>query len=383
MRTVLVAIAAVGWMFPAAASASGNPAPRVEVTDLGTLGGPSSWAAAINDSGQVVGHADVDEVHRHAFLWTREGGMRDLETLGGDDSMAWGINERGWVIGLSTTTSGTSTAFLWTPEAGMIEIVPGEAPAAALGINARGDVVGYRPSNEPPFMSGPFLWTANGGAQELSEVGAEGSAKVINSKGEVAGAAMFPPRMWFWSPTSGLHDIGPLGGVFGYGPTGINARGQVVGARFVEEASAYRAFVWDAKKGMADIGGSCSGSSLPDRINDRGDVLGYCEGDDAPFIWSAARNAKDVLTMAGKEVTAVELTNDGRVVGHVDFYDDKLWYEHAFSWTREGGMVELDSDPHVLSEANAVNARGQVVGWRSYGSGGWAHATVWMVHGGR
>lgn len=380
MRTVLVAIAAVVGMFPALAI--GNPAPRIEVTDLGTLGGPSSWAYAINERGQVVGYADLDEVRRHAFLWTREGGMRDLGTLGGGDSVAWGINERGWVIGRSTTGSGKWTAFLWTPEAGMIELAPGGPPAAVLGMNHRGDVVGYRPSNDPPYASGPFLWTPNGGTQELSEGGAEGSAKVINDKGEVAGAAMFPPRMWFWSPTSGLHEIEPLGGIYGYGPSDINARGQVVGAHYVEEGPAYRAFVWDVKNGMTDIGDFCSGSSLPDRINDRGDVLGYCEGYDTPFFWSAARSSIDLLTMPGKEVTAVALTNDGRVVGHVDFFGDRLWYEHAFSWTRQGGMVELDSDPHVLSEANAVNASGQVVGWRSAGNGQ-GHATVWVVQGGR
>ncbi|HEX7973979.1 MAG TPA: hypothetical protein VF498_06200, partial [Anaerolineales bacterium] len=77
-------------------------------------------------------------------------------------------------------------------------------------------------------------------------------------------------------PTGGLHEIEPLGGVFGYGPSDINARGQAVGARYVEDPAAYRAFVWDPKNGMTDIGGSCSGSSLPDRINDRGDVLGWC-----------------------------------------------------------------------------------------------------------
>ena len=36
--------------------------------DLGTLGGTTSYAAAINNSGQVVGHAVTAAGDQHAFL---------------------------------------------------------------------------------------------------------------------------------------------------------------------------------------------------------------------------------------------------------------------------------------------------------------------------
>jgi len=42
--------------------------------DLGTLGGPESSAAAINDSGQIAGTAQVDANTGHAFLLTPESG---------------------------------------------------------------------------------------------------------------------------------------------------------------------------------------------------------------------------------------------------------------------------------------------------------------------
>ena len=61
-------------------------APTYGVTDLGTLGGPTSSASAINASGQVVGAASTASGSQHAFLYG--GAMIDLGTLGGTNSFA-------------------------------------------------------------------------------------------------------------------------------------------------------------------------------------------------------------------------------------------------------------------------------------------------------
>src|SRR6516165_8387490 len=65
-------------------------------TDLGTLGGTSSLANAINNAtpAQVVGWADTASAEQHAFRWTQGGTngvptnkqMQDLGTLPGDTS---------------------------------------------------------------------------------------------------------------------------------------------------------------------------------------------------------------------------------------------------------------------------------------------------------
>jgi probable HAF family extracellular repeat protein len=75
--------------------------------DLGTLGGASSLASAINDRGQVVGTSLTPDGLEHAFLY-EDGRMIDLGTLGNpqiqhpiDDSKAADINDAGQVVGAS------------------------------------------------------------------------------------------------------------------------------------------------------------------------------------------------------------------------------------------------------------------------------------------
>lgn len=88
------------------------------ITDLGTLGGQSSVAWAVNNAGLVVGRADLprkgtQSVFR-AFVWTSGGGMKDLGSLSGRDwAQARDLNEKGWVVGETYLRSGLSRATVW------------------------------------------------------------------------------------------------------------------------------------------------------------------------------------------------------------------------------------------------------------------------------
>ena len=59
---------------------AGDPE-KIDMQDLGTLGGDYSHALGINDLGQVVGRSLTSTGAIRPFLWTAEGGMADLGTL--------------------------------------------------------------------------------------------------------------------------------------------------------------------------------------------------------------------------------------------------------------------------------------------------------------
>ena len=93
--------------------------------DLGTLGGSSARALAINNAGVITGHSEVDgdagtpwgSTHAFIILPSHSGqaGMIDLGTLGGDFSYGIAISENGQVAGYSTidATYGLIHAFLY------------------------------------------------------------------------------------------------------------------------------------------------------------------------------------------------------------------------------------------------------------------------------
>ncbi|MGC5172094.1 hypothetical protein ACLQ2Q_15735 [Microbacterium sp. DT81.1] len=136
------------------------------IRDLGTLGGASSGAVAINAFGHVAGDSATAGGSTHAFRWTPSVGMQDLGTLGGETSVAAGMNARGQVIGASYTAHGEHRAFRWTASGGMEDIGTLGGDFTTVGaINNLGQVTGY--SRLPNGNNRAFRWTPSHGIQDL------------------------------------------------------------------------------------------------------------------------------------------------------------------------------------------------------------------------
>lgn len=63
-----------------------------------------SSASGINDNGQVVGRCNYGIGGDHAAAWTN-GTITDLGTLGGNSSYAQDINNSGQIVGYANTTT--------------------------------------------------------------------------------------------------------------------------------------------------------------------------------------------------------------------------------------------------------------------------------------
>jgi len=157
------------------------------MNDLGTLGGTNSQAQGINQFGDVVGYSQLEgDGAFHAFLYTG-GAMHDLGTLGGNASVAQAINSSGAVVGYSTTATATPYhAFLLSPD-GMQDLgTLGGAQSFAEAVNDDGQVVGL---SDSPFGQRAFLYTSGTMVDVSSLVTLDTtlvSAYGINNSGQIA-----------------------------------------------------------------------------------------------------------------------------------------------------------------------------------------------------
>lgn len=374
LRTSTALLALVAFVaMPVLLAAQAQPA-RYTVTDLGTLGGPYSFAYGLNNAGIVSGGAATpnqqDFVSQTGFLWF-QGQMVNVGTLGGADcpgcsSEAGGPNASGLSPVLSETATmdannedfcafGTHRqclAAVWKAGAlTALPLLPGGHNSQAYWTNNQGQTAGFSETgvNDTTCLA-PFqvyqyqavVWQPDGSIRQLSPYTGDDVAFAfgINDAGQVIGSSSLcsnmeiPPiapggaHAVLWQPNGSVVDLGNLGTEVANVATGINNAGVVVGNSLSSIDGTIHPFMWTSATGIHDLG-AFGGTALLTvaacchTLNDKGEVVGF-------YIDSTGTNMS------------------------------------AFHW-QNGQMVDLNTllpagSPWYLVQACSINAAGQIAG---------------------
>jgi probable HAF family extracellular repeat protein len=279
------------------------------IRDVGNVGFSRSFAAGLNDAGEVVGRSqycdtDILDVCLHAFRWTARAGIADLGALPQTVySAAWAVNNQGTIAGESY-------------------------------FNGRLDERYHA-----------VRWSPAGSITDLGTFFGSSSASAINDAGQIAGGVGFADgntRAFFWTAARGMLDLGSLGSGQST-PVDMNAYGQIAGDSPLVNGGESHAFFWRPGRHMIDLGTLGGSRSRAVDINNGGQVVGAsttASGQEHGFIWNGGGRIADLGTLAGRDTTPRQVNDHGVAVG-LSLLRNGRW--HGFSWTRARGIADLNN----------------------------------------
>ncbi len=298
------------------------------IIDLGDAGGVTD-AVALDDAGHVAGTAWGIGQTARGVLWDGRG--VDLGALPKQHfSLASGLSGDGRAAGTSFNIPGRGRAFVWDGTPHRVGSLPGYPYSEARGVNRAGQVVGIAETG------GHDRWRA-----------------------QIA-------RAFLWQGGD-ISDLGTLGGAYS-AAYGVNDGGVVVGKSDTATFGQTHAFLW-ADGRMQDLGTLGGANSLACRINARGQIAGCSETGPGEtrhaFLWAEGQ-MRDLGTLPGMaDSAAADVSDAGDAVGYAAPAPDSP-ARRAVLW-HDGQIVDLNNllppgSGWLLTEARAVNARGQIAG---------------------
>jgi probable HAF family extracellular repeat protein len=283
--------------------------------------------------------------------WT----LTDLGTLGGASSAANGLNNTGQVVGYAEASDGTPYPVIWRSG---VAAPLSTRPGRALAISAGGVVAGNVMSADGLRLDATLL--SGGSAYDLGTFGGSFSnAVAVNDSGQVVGYARTADEKdhAFLATASGMVDLGTFGGLYSYA-YGLNQAGLAVGSAY-DASGTSRCFL-STGGGLIDPGTLGGRVCHALAVNDGGQVTGSSTtsaGIGHAFVFDS-RGMVDLGTLGGSSSVGYAINRHGQVVGAARTAANQL---HAFF--HDGArMVDLGTLGGTTSTATGVNASGQVVG---------------------
>jgi probable HAF family extracellular repeat protein len=357
-----------------------------KLVDMGTFGGPTSRNDGIypplNNQGTVIGGADTnapDSFYPNFNPLILPGGASDPYIF-----RAFESND-GELVALDSLPGGYSTWPTSISENGLI---------AGTAINGAVDPITGWPEETA------VLWH-RGKVTNLGTLGGyESGAGMVNSRGQVTGFSgntitdpysLFglgtQTRAFLWDERNGMQDIGTLGGPDAASPF-INERGQIAGSSYTSDM-AVDPFLWEPPTerhpngkmiDLGSLGGTSGGEGDGVALNNHGQVVGSSNlaGDVYyhPFLWTKPGPMQDLGTLGGNYGTANVINEAGDVAGWATNTGDQALL--AFFW-KNGKMTNLGTLPgKVCSYAHQINSKDQVTGSSDDDcADGNSHAFLW------
>jgi probable HAF family extracellular repeat protein len=347
---------------------------------MGTFGGPTgnfydnfNNISVLNQHGDASGgSADTtipdsfssnyqfsNGVVTRAYLWKKDSSLTDLGALLGNvTSAASWLTDNDLVAGLS--------------ENGKIDPSVTDMPEMSAVLWRKGKIIDLG-----PFPGGGFQSFANS----------------VNSHGQVVGAAtnlipdsnsLYPTDVssWFvpypyqlrafiWDEKNGMQDLGTLGAGTNADAQIINEHGQVIGIATTNSAVGncggytIASFIWDKKHGMRDLGGLGGMCTYAFAINENGQVVGISNvaGDTSQraFIWENGAVHDLGGSLGGLKTGANAINEKGETVGYAALPGET--YTHATLWKKPGQLIDLGTvGSGHCSFAWAINSKSQILG---------------------
>lgn len=191
------------------------------------------------------------------------------------------------------------------------------------------------------------------------------SAEAINSQGQIVGSCARSPSTHAFSYFQGkITDLTPKW--YHSDARDLNDQGDIVG---FARPNSFDPFLFHAylftPDGAFDLGTLGGRNSIAFALNNSQEVVGLADtvsGFYHAFLYNQG-TMYDLGTLGGNESRAHDINGKGQIVGSAAINVQNT--HHAFLFS-EGVMIDLgtlNSSPYATSAANAINNKGQIVGY--------------------